>query len=166
LSKPKLAHVLEGPQLTVSALQVVWLDAVVVFTSSAAVVNRLDVIDFGAVGCDVVGVEADFDSVGKDVGVVELGVDIIFGVIGAVVGVTGGDASMEVGVVVGDVVCCEVGIDVAGAKVVRASGSSNVDTSPTAAATVLSLAAMDGRREPGSSDDGPEDGNTCGVAVE
>ncbi len=137
-----------------------------VFTSSAAVVNRLDVIDFGAVGCDVVGVEADFDSVGKDVGVVELGVDIIFGVIGAVVGVTGGDASMEVGVVVGDVVCCEVGIDVAGAKVVRASGSSNVDTSPTAAATVLSLAAMDGRREPGSSDDGPEDGNTCGVAVE
>jgi len=138
----------------------------VVFTSSAAVVNRLDVIDFGAVGCDVVGVEADFDSVGKDVGVVELGVDIIFGVIGAVVGVTGGDASMEVGVVVGDVVCCEVGIDVAGAKVVRASGSSNVDTSPTAAATVLSLAAMDGRREPGSSDDGPEDGNTCGVAVE
>ncbi len=166
MSKPKLAHVLEGPQLTVSALQVVWLDAVVVFTSSAAVVNRLDVIDFGAVGCDVVGVEADFDSVGKDVGVVELGVDIIFGVIGAVVGVTGGDASMEVGVVVGDVVCCEVGIDVAGAKVVRASGSSNVDTSPTAAATVLSLAAMDGRREPGSSDDGPEDGNTCGVAVE
>lgn len=137
-----------------------------VFTSSAAVVNRLDVIDFGAVGCDVVGVEADFDSVGKDVGIVELGVDIIFGVIGAVVGVTGGDASMEVGVVVGDVVCCEVGIDVAGAKVVRASGSSNVDTSPTAAATVLSLAAMDGRREPGSSDDGPEDGNTCGVAVE
>ena len=148
--------------MTVSALQV---DAVVVFTSSAAVVNRLDVIDFGAVGCDVVGVEADFDSVGKDVGVVELGVDIIFGVIGAVVGVTGGDAGMEVGVVV-DVVCCEVGIDVAGAKVVRASGSSNVDTSPTAAATVMSLAAMDGRREPGSSDDGPEDGNTCGVAVE
>jgi len=144
----------------------------VVFTSSAAVVNRLDVIDFGAVGCDVVGVEADFDSVGKDVGVVELGVDIIVGVIGAVVGVTGGDAGMEVGVVVGvddiclDVVCCEVGIDVAGAKVVRASGSSKVDTSPTAAATVMSLAAMDGRREPGSSDDGPEDGNTCGVAVE
>ena len=162
MSKPKLAHVLEGPQLTVSALQV---DAVVVFTSSVAVVNRLDGIDFGAVGCDVVGVEADFDSVGKDVGVVELGVDIIFGVIGAVVGVTGGDAGMEVGVVVG-LVCCEVGIDVAGAKVVRASGSSNVDTSPTAAATVMSLAAMDGRREPGSSDDGPEDGNTCGVAVE
>ena len=86
--------------MTVSALQV---DAVVVFTSSVAVVNRLDGIDFGAVGCDVVGVEADFDSVGKDVGVVELGVDIIVGrdVVGAVVGVMGGDSGMEVGVETG-----------------------------------------------------------------
>ncbi len=79
---------------------------------------------------------------------------------------------MEVGVeagvdVIGICCCfCEVGIDVAGAKVVGVSGSSNVDTSPTAAVTVLSLAALDGRRELGSSDEGAEDGNPCGAAVE
>jgi hypothetical protein len=107
LSKFTLAHVFEGPHVIVSALQVVRLDAVVVvvFTSSAAVVKRLDVIVFGAVGWEVVGVEADCDSVGKDVGVVELGVDIIVGrdVVGAVVGVMGGDSGMEV--------CVETGVD-------------------------------------------------------
>ncbi len=59
--------------MTVSALQV----ADVIFTSSAAVANRMDAIDFSPVGWEVVGAEADFDSFGMDVGIVELGVKII-----------------------------------------------------------------------------------------